>query len=314
MHVENSPPVPCSIKFVSGPLAGKTFQIQKAVTQIGRDASNDIVIFDPKVSRHHARLVWQNGAWSIENLSQKSTVLVNQNNVQQAILQQNSTIVLGDDTSFVFIIHAPAYFNANNANAQPPVVPAQPGPPPGPGMPLYQMPPALQQPLPAMPPQPSQVMQVAPSSPAQPSQMMRAVVQPSQGMPPMPLPQMMQPTPPPQMADFSDRTMKAPTAFLEVSSNLHLEKEKYPLLNPVINIGRNPTGNEIVINEPVVSAMHAQIVREGADWVLVHPHHHVLRRSMVCSIKGESSRVMNNFASGWSMGIFFVSAMNMERW
>jgi ABC-type multidrug transport system ATPase subunit/pSer/pThr/pTyr-binding forkhead associated (FHA) protein len=214
--------------------------------------------------------VWQNGSWSIENLSQKSTVLVNQNNVQQAILQHNSTIVLGDDTSFVFIIHAPAYFNANNANAQPPVVPAQPTPPPGQGMPIYQMPPALQQPFPAMPPQPSQVMQAAP--PAQSSQMMRAVVQPSQGMPPIPPPQMMQPTPPPQMADFSDRTMKASTAFLEVSSNLHLEKEKYPLLNPVINIGRNPTGNEIVINEPVVSAMHAQIVREGADWVLVHPH------------------------------------------
>src|SRR5438105_12873485 len=128
MQVESSPPIPCSIKFVNGPLAGKTFQIQKAVTQIGRDASNDIVLFDPKVSRHHARLVWKNGSWSVENLSQKSTVLVNQNNVQQAILQQNSTIVLGDDTSFVFIIHASAYFNANNANAQPPVVPAQPGP------------------------------------------------------------------------------------------------------------------------------------------------------------------------------------------
>src|SRR5438105_7979273 len=113
MQVESSPPIPCSIKFVNGPLMGKTFQIQKAVTQIGRDASNDIVVFDPKVSRHHARLVWQDGSWSIEKLSQNSTVLINQNNVQQAVLQHNSTIVLGDDTSFLFTVHAPAYPGAN---------------------------------------------------------------------------------------------------------------------------------------------------------------------------------------------------------
>src|SRR5581483_5880545 len=104
--------VPCSIKFVNGPLAGKTFQLQKSVTQIGRDASNDIVVFDPKVSRHHARIIWQNGSWSIEKLSQSSTVLVDMQNVQQATLQHNSTIVLGDDTSFLFIVHAPAHQGA----------------------------------------------------------------------------------------------------------------------------------------------------------------------------------------------------------
>jgi ABC transport system ATP-binding/permease protein len=284
MQVENSPLVPCSIKFVSGPLAGKTFQIQKAITQIGRDANNDIVVFDPKVSRHHARLVWQNGAWNIENLSQKSTVLVNQTNVQQMVLQTNSTIVLGDDTSFVFIIHTPAHFNANAANvenplhAQPPVVPLQPmqpTPPPGQGMPLYQMPPAYPQPYPA-PPQPSSVMEATPPPPmVQPSQMMQQVApprQPSSVMYQMQPSQMMQPTPPPPLADMSERTMKAPTAFLEVSSNLHQAKERHTLVKPVINIGRNPTGNDIVINEPVVSAMHAQLVREGGQWVLIHPH------------------------------------------
>src|SRR5579884_479727 len=280
MHVENSPLVPCSIKFVNGPLAGKTFQIQKAITQIGRDASNDIVVFDPKVSRHHARLVWQNGAWNIENLSQKSTVLVNQSNVQQAVLQTNSTIVLGDDTSFVFIIHSPSYFNQNPATPQNvqspamPLQPAQPTPPPGQGMPLYQIPPAYPQPYPA-PPQPSSVMQAAPSPLVQPSQMMQQVappLQPSAAMYQMQPSQMMQPAPPPPMVDMAERTMKAPTAFLEVSSNLHREKERHTLLKPVINIGRNPSGNDIVINEPVVSAMHAQIVREGGQWVLIHPH------------------------------------------
>jgi ABC-type multidrug transport system ATPase subunit/pSer/pThr/pTyr-binding forkhead associated (FHA) protein len=265
MHVENGPPVPCSIKFVTGPLAGKTFQIQKAVTQIGRDASNDIVVFDPKVSRHHARLVWQNGSWSIENLSQKSTVLINQNNVQQAILQHNSTIVLGDDTTFIFILHASAFSGANPPS--PPVVPAQPTPlPPGQGTPPYQGQPGYQQPFPA-PPQAS----LPGFPPAQPSQPGFPPVQPSQAMYPMQPSQAML-AQQPQAPDLPDKTIMAGSPFLEVSSNLHTGKEKHTLLKPVINIGRNPTGNDIVINEPVVSAMHAQIVREGGQWVLIHPH------------------------------------------
>ncbi len=263
MHIESSPPVPCSIKFVAGRLAGKTFQIQNAVTQIGRDASNDIVVADPKVSRHHARLVWQNGSWSIENLSQKSTVLVNQNNVQQAVLQHNSTIVLGDDTAFLFIAHTPAFSGANPPGS--PAVPVQPTPLP-PGQPLYQVQPGYQQPFPA-PPQPSQ-----PGFPP---------VQPSQpGFPPIQPPQALYPMQPsqailaqqPQAPDLPDKTIMAGAPFLEVSSNLHTGKEKHTLFKPVINIGRNPASNEIVINEPVISAMHAQIVREGGQWVLIHPH------------------------------------------
>jgi len=38
----------------------------------------------------------------------------------------------------------------------------------------------------------------------------------------------------------------------------------------VLNIGRHPS-NDIVINEPVVSAFHAQIVREGDALIFIHP-------------------------------------------
>ena len=58
---------PGSITFLSGPLAGLTFQITKAETTLGRESTNDIVIKgDPRVSRHHARLVREQGAWRIE--------------------------------------------------------------------------------------------------------------------------------------------------------------------------------------------------------------------------------------------------------
>ncbi len=59
--------------------------------------------------------------------------------------------------------------------------------------------------------------------------------------------------------------------MLEVSTNIDVEKRAYPLVKQVINIGRDPT-NDIFINRPTVSALHAQIVREGNSFVFIHPH------------------------------------------
>ncbi len=218
MNVQNGAPDASSIQFLSGPLTGKTLQLHKPVMQIGRDTSNDIIIFDPKVSRFHARLIWNNGTWSIENLSQKSVVTVDQNRVQRSVLQHNSRVILGDDTSFIFLMNAPASPFAN--------APAAVGTPP------------MQQ---------QALAQVTPLPPVMPP------IQPSTPMAPV------------------DRTAIANMPVLEVSSNVHRDKQSHRLLKPVINIGRNP-GNDIVINEPVISGFHAQIVREGNDWVLVHPH------------------------------------------
>jgi ABC transport system ATP-binding/permease protein len=58
---------------------------------------------------------------------------------------------------------------------------------------------------------------------------------------------------------------------LEVNSNTHPEKMPYSLTRQVINIGRHPS-NDIVINETVVSAFHAQIVREGNQFIFIHPN------------------------------------------
>jgi ABC-type multidrug transport system ATPase subunit len=56
-----------------------------------------------------------------------------------------------------------------------------------------------------------------------------------------------------------------------VSSNIHSVTKTYTLEKPVINIGRD-SRNEIAIPEPIVSALHAQIVREGETFFLLHPH------------------------------------------
>ncbi|TMD42402.1 MAG: FHA domain-containing protein, partial [Chloroflexi bacterium] len=91
MSRENTPAALASIKFLTGPLAGRTFSINQSITTIGRNAENDIVISDDRrVSRQHARLLWNNGSWSIEKLSQASNVIVAGQSVQQAVLSDGT--------------------------------------------------------------------------------------------------------------------------------------------------------------------------------------------------------------------------------
>ena len=100
------PPDSVSIRFLSGPMVGQTFPIRNPSVTIGRASTNDIVLKDDrKVSRTHARLLRQNGTWSIEKLAPDyNTLTVNQQPVQQATLTNNTTIGLGADTSFLFLV------------------------------------------------------------------------------------------------------------------------------------------------------------------------------------------------------------------
>ena len=72
---------------------------------------------------------------------------------------------------------------------------------------------------------------------------------------------------------------------LEVSSNTHHEKPIYILDKPVISIGRHPE-NDIVINEPVVSIYHAQIVHDGNSLVFIHPHPKAMRNNVNATTNG----------------------------
>ncbi|GCE48601.1 ABC-type multidrug transport system ATPase subunit [Thermosporothrix hazakensis] len=225
MNAASSPPGPISVQFLTGPLKGKSFPLNKPLITLGREGSNDVVIPDPKVSRHHARITWNNGSWMLENLSQHSIVTVNQNKIQQAAISHNTIVGLGEDTTFVFLAQA----------VSPPNQPSSP----------QQMVLSAHQPAAAFAPTPPPVAAM-PNGPASP------VPPPSRGLAP-------------------DKTAIEGMPSLEVSSNIQREKQSHRLLKPVINIGRNPQC-DIIINEPVVSGFHAQIVRENNQWVLVHPH------------------------------------------
>src|SRR5579883_3118762 len=232
MDVVNRPAVSGSLKFLTGPLAGTTLPISKPITTLGRDeTSNDIVISDPSVSRHHARIVQNGTQWVIEKLAPQNTVSVNSRDVQTGPISDRDTIALGAGTTFIFQV-APGY--AAPTGSQPPAAASQPAP---------------------ASPQPTNVSSTIPPNPQQPFY-----------------------APPDAVHSRTQRVqpgitpgVPAGVPSIEVSSNVHAEKQRYPLNKPVINIGRDPS-NDIVIGELVVSGFHAQIVQEGNQLVLVHPH------------------------------------------
>ncbi|MBN1105019.1 MAG: PAS domain S-box protein [Deltaproteobacteria bacterium] len=65
------------IHMVSGPLEGRSFEIEKDSLSIGRTADNDVQIQHPSVSRHHARITRQGDRFFIEDLKSQNGTKVN---------------------------------------------------------------------------------------------------------------------------------------------------------------------------------------------------------------------------------------------
>ena len=79
-----------------GPTPGKVYELIQEEISIGRDITNRIVINDAEVSRKHARLKFQSGAYVIEDLGSTNGTAVGSpdNPIRQA------TIAAGDVLHF----------------------------------------------------------------------------------------------------------------------------------------------------------------------------------------------------------------------
>ncbi len=272
-----------TLRFLSGPLAGTTYPINKTSITLGRDPSNDIVISDPSVSRHHAQITWNNGVWIINKQSSQNSLTLNQRDITHSPLSDRDTIGLGPGTTFVFQTneHASAALTRTAQSSQP-----QPGYPPvaptisPPATPSY---PGIGG-APSVP---------SPATPSYPG--VSGVYAGGNGpqQPPVVLPVQSQYVGNENAStqasyrggDNGEHTQRMGDGdmlggpgqpgipSLEVSTNTDHEKHVYPLPpnRQVFDIGRDPA-NTIVINRPTVSGFHAQIVREGNDLVLIHPH------------------------------------------
>lgn len=92
------------IKLLSHLSTQRTYPIDKDDVSIGSGESNDIIIQAPSVFRRHARLVKLDQTWRIEKVAPAATVTVNQCDVQEATIQHDDVIGLGEDVAFRFFI------------------------------------------------------------------------------------------------------------------------------------------------------------------------------------------------------------------
>lgn len=70
------PSVAPKLEATQGPNAGETYRV-KLTTRIGRERDNDVILTDPKVSRHHARIDLQEGVWVLTDLGSANKTYLN---------------------------------------------------------------------------------------------------------------------------------------------------------------------------------------------------------------------------------------------
>ncbi len=230
-----------AIKFLTGPLSGTTFDIIQPITTIGRDKSNDLIVADRKVSRFHARLVWNDGSWRIEKLSQTSIITIDQQNIEQSTLSNNAIVELGEDTSFLFLLTT----EGNQAEATEQTRPSSA----------------------SLPDEASVAIAISPVLTAEQKES-EQLLDAAQKQPSPVIPQR-QAVQPPGTEIASLTALGIP--FIQIKDNTSSETQSYPLAQSIINIGRAEV-NDVVIPEQFVSDFHLQIVREDKQFILIHPH------------------------------------------
>lgn len=65
------------LEITKGEDSGKTFTL-KTKTKIGRELDNDIVLIDPRISRHHAEVTLENGRWIVTDLGSSNKTYINE--------------------------------------------------------------------------------------------------------------------------------------------------------------------------------------------------------------------------------------------
>ena len=137
-----------------GPQPNQIYELSKDVISLGRDITNDIVVNDPEVSRHHCRLTRGSSGYTLEDLGSTNGSFVNGQRISGARPLNNGDLIgLGETVTLAY--EASAF--AADIGVRPPLssaeAPYQPPPsayvPPQAAAPIYTPP---QPPSPVYPP------------------------------------------------------------------------------------------------------------------------------------------------------------------
>jgi len=165
-----------------GPQPNQVYELNKDVVALGRDITNDIVINDPEVSRHHCRIVRGPGGYTLEDLGSTNGSFVNGQRLTGARPLINGDMIgLGETVTLGYeggAIQTPSAGFAQQqtligSTAQPQSYPPTPTAAPGGYPPPSQPPPygaPQAQPYGAQQPQPYGAPQVQPYGAPQPGQ------------------------------------------------------------------------------------------------------------------------------------------------
>lgn len=86
-----------------GPQPNQVYELTQGVVSIGRDITNDIVINDPEVSRHHCRLTRGAGGYTVEDLGSTNGTFVNGQRLTGARpLSHGDTLGMGETVTLAY--------------------------------------------------------------------------------------------------------------------------------------------------------------------------------------------------------------------
>ena len=92
-----------------GPQPNQSYELNKDIVTLGRDITNDIVINDPEVSRHHLRLTRGAGGFTMEDLGSTNGTFVNGQRLTGARpLRPGDMIGLGETVTLAYEMTAGA--------------------------------------------------------------------------------------------------------------------------------------------------------------------------------------------------------------
>lgn len=104
------------LKINKGHDRGSIFQLSSGEVLIGRDPSNHIQLKnDSKISRHHVRLIFNNGGYTVQDITKNNFIVINGIKTKQVELKGNEIIQLGDHV-LQFVESDPKTKNANPKN------------------------------------------------------------------------------------------------------------------------------------------------------------------------------------------------------
>lgn len=165
-----------------GPQPNQTYELTKDIVTLGRDITNDIVINDPEVSRHHLRITRVAEGYNLEDLGSTNGTFINGQRLSGVrFLNRGDMIGLGETVTLGYEVVRPM----GGESAAPTAGGVSPAPsyqPPSPYAPPQQPPAAPQYGSPVGGPQPGTPPYAQPSY-GQPQQDYSAGGQPNYGQP-----------------------------------------------------------------------------------------------------------------------------------